>query len=146
MPVARAVSPQSSNTAGRVDPFTNPDYMHDQIPYPQQPPATAGYSGQDAYGGYETPNTARPMDSTNYGHASYPPTGVVAPIPRGVNTQMHDGTPQFPLDGVTSPVSPGRADVQMYDTPPSYAVAADIPQGQAPRRTGSMDKSGGYFR
>jgi hypothetical protein len=160
MPVARALSPQ--NTANRVDPFTNPDYMHDQIPYPNhnppqqaQSPPTAGYPGQDAYGGYETTHTARPMDNYTSGGGygqSYPPAAnVVSPIPRGVNTQLHDGTPQFPLNGMTSPVSPPRNDAQLYEpAPPSYAAAEMTSQGQsqgqAPRRTGSMDKSGGYFR
>jgi hypothetical protein len=73
VPAARALSPPSqstNNTMSRVDSYTNPGYMHDRVPYPSHKPHHETQS--DAYGGYETPNTARPMDNpAGYGQ-SYP--------------------------------------------------------------------------
>ena len=157
MPVPQALSPD--HTVNRVDPYTNPSYMQDYTSgYPSQSNSNYPPPAQDAYGGYETPNTARPGDN-NYGYASgygHQDTMVAAPIPRAMNTHLPDGTPNFPLsDSVTSPIGSGQGHANMYDTtahegmnaPPSYAVAADQSGAtQAPRRNPSMDKSGGYFR
>lgn len=103
----------------RVDPYTNPGYMHDRVPYPSHNPHHETQS--DAYGGYETPNTARPMDNpAGYGQ-SYP------------QPQMNEGIPHFPTSGEL----------------PTYALAADTTsqgQGQPAQLTGSNDKSRGHFR
>jgi hypothetical protein len=121
VPAARVLSPQSqftNTTVNRVDPYTNPGYMHDRVPYPSHNPHHETQS--DAYGGYETPNTARPMDNpAGYGQ-SYS------------QSQMNEGTPQFPPSGEL----------------PTYALAADTTwqgQGQPARLTGLNDKSRGHF-
>jgi hypothetical protein len=106
----------------RVDFYTNPGYMHDQVPYPTHNPHPAHPETQsDAYGGYETPNTARPTDNpAGYGQSYSQP-------------QMNEGTPHFLPSGEL----------------PTYALAADATsqgQGQPARLAGSNDKSGGHFR
>jgi hypothetical protein len=139
--------------------------MQDSIPYPDQS-QTSYPPAQDAYGGYETPNTARPVDTghgqypSSPGHYSHGATGMIAaPVPRSMNAQLPDGTPNFALDSLISPTGsgPGHHHSQsFYDTsaqedrinaPPSYALAADdqAQRGGHPRAP-SMDKSGGYFR
>jgi hypothetical protein len=133
VPAARALSPQSqftNTTVSRVDPYTNPGYMHDQVPYPSHNPYPETQS--DAYAGYETPNTARPMDDpAGYGQ-SYPqdPAGYGQSYPQ---PQMNEGIPHFPTSGEL----------------PTYVLAADATsqgQGQPARLAGSNDKSGGHFR
>lgn len=137
MPEPRPASPSSSD--GHANAYNNPQPLYNSTPQPsEQYHQSTGYQQhqeQDAYGGYETPNTANPGISPvvygnsshargssydNYGQSNYPTSGShlapVAPHPQRLNTNL-PSNPGFPL---TSPSSPVQGDAYPYSTNQQY--------------------------